>query len=355
MKHFHQDNTTISEAKEAAERLAFYPMMYQAAMSLKRLGILQKIKEAKKGVSSEQISLELGYSQYGIETLAEACLSLGLLQLTAPYTYVITKTGIFWLTDQQVNANANFVQDICYQGMFHLDEAIKEQSPAGLQTLGNWDTVYEGLSQLSRLEKESWFGFDHFYSDRAFKYALLELHNYPISSMLDIGGNTGKWATYFATNTPDAMVTIVDLPGQCKMAKQNILGTSIEDRVKFFEVNLLSTSYTLPGPVSAIWMSQFLDCFGPEEIVKILSKCKTALAENGRVFIMETFWDNQKNETATYCLHGTSLYFTAIANGTSKMYESKRMMNLAERAGLVIEKLVPSIGPFHSLLVCKKG
>ena len=34
---------------------------------------------------------------------------------------------------------------------------------------------------------------------------------------------------------------------------------------------------------------------------------------------METLWDRQRYETASYCLTQISLYFTAMANGNSKM------------------------------------
>ncbi|MDB4656106.1 methyltransferase, partial [Flavobacteriales bacterium] len=104
----------------------------------------------------------------------------------------------------------------------------------------------------------------------------------------------------------------------------------------------------------AVWMSQFLDCFSPDQIKHILSHAKDALNDDGRVFILETFWDLQDSTTATYCLHGTSLYFTSMANGNSKMYDSKRMAQYVDEAGLEVEKIVETVGYYHSLMVCKK-
>ncbi len=354
-EEFQTDEVSLEEAKEAAERLSFYPMMFQAAVSLNRLGILQAVSDAgKKGITSEELSTSLGVSQYGAETLLEAGLSLGLVKLVGPYTYRIGKTGAFWLKDKQTIANADFVHDVCYKGTFHLDEAIKDEKPSGLKELGSWPNIYHGLSKLPGRSKESWFNFDHHYSDQAFPQAVKEVFAYKPKTILDIGGNTGKWSMMCVKNDPDVHMTIVDLPGQCAMAIERIEAAGLSDRISTHPQNVLESSYALPKPVDAVWMSQFLDCFSPEQIVHILSHAMDALAPDGHVFIQETFWDLQESLTATYCLHGTSLYFTAMANGNSKMYDSERMRQYVEQAGLVVERIVPKVGYFHALMICKR-
>ncbi|MGB1317087.1 MAG: hypothetical protein ACPG5W_02710, partial [Flavobacteriales bacterium] len=93
-KEFQEDNLSLTEAKEAAERLSFYPMMFQAAVSLNRTGILLAIVEAgRKGITSEELAEKTGVSQYGVETLLEAGLSLNLVKLIEPYKYKLGKTG----------------------------------------------------------------------------------------------------------------------------------------------------------------------------------------------------------------------------------------------------------------------
>ena len=352
---FQEDNISLTEAKEAAERLSFYPMMFQAAVALNRTGVLQALANAgRKGATSEELSKESGISQYGVETLLEAGLSLDLVKLIEPYKYKIGKTGSFWLMDKQTVANTDFIQDVCYNGTFHLEEAIKEEKPAGLKELGDWPTIYHGLSKLPVRSKESWFTFDHHYSDQAFPQAREEVFKFKPKSMLDIGGNTGKWSFICVENDPDVHMTIVDLPSQTGLANPRIKEVGLEDRISTHEQNVLDEEYELPKNQDAVWMSQFLDCFSPEQIKHILSHAKDALSDDGRVFILETFWDMQESMTATYCLHGTSLYFTSMANGNSKMYDSKRMAQYVEEAGLEVEKIVETVGYYHSLMVCKK-
>lgn len=49
----------------------------------------------------------------------------------------------------------------------------------------------------------------------------------------------------------------------------------------------------------------------------------------------------------------TSLYFTAMANGNSKMYHSDDMISIINKAGLEIETIHDGLGQGHSILVCK--
>jgi hypothetical protein len=101
-------------------------------------------------------------------------------------------------------------------------------------------------------------------------------------------------------------------------------------------------------------MSQFLDCFSEEEVVSILSRAAKAMDEGTKLYIMETFWDRQKFETASYCLAQTSIYFTALANGNSKMYYSEDMFRCIREAGLEVETIHDGLGMGHSLVVCKR-
>ena len=100
-------------------------------------------------------------------------------------------------------------------------------------------------------------------------------------------------------------------------------------------------------------MSQFLDCFSEEEVTSILSRAAAAMDHDSRLYIMETFWDRQRFETASYCMAQISLYFTALANGNSKMYYSGDMARCVADAGLAIETIHDGLGLGHSIMQCK--
>ena len=115
---------------------------------------------------------------------------------------------------------------------------------------------------------------------------------------------------------------------------------------------MLSEDTAFPTGFDAVWFSQFLDCFSETEIVSILKRAAKALSPNAKIYIMETLWDRQKFETASYVLTQTSVYFTAMANGNSKMYHSQDFINLVEQAGLKVEKIYDNIGTGHTILRC---
>ena len=138
--------------------------------------------------------------------------------------------------------------------------------------------------------------------------------------------------------------------------EENIKGKEGAERIKGYGINLLDENVSFPKSekvLDAIWMSQFLDCFSMPEITSILKRTKQAMTQETRIYIMETLWDRQRFETAAFCLTMTSLYFTAMANGNSKMYNTEDMQYCIEEAGLEIEQIHDHLGQGHSILVCK--
>ncbi len=355
MDFYKNDSLTAVQAKEEAQRLAFAPMAFHAAKSLRDLNILAILSQFKTdGATIEELVEKVQLDDYGIKVLLDMGLSAGLVTWDEP-RYKITKLGHFVNHDQMTKVNMDFVADICYRGMAHLTESILEGRPAGLTTLGNWDTVYEGLSQLSEKEKASWFNFDHYYSDRSFPTILAKVFSGQGKTICDIGANTGKWTLKCCEYNPDIQVTMVDLPQQLAVAQTNVDKSGFTSRVTAYPCNLLNIDTQLPKTHDVYWMSQFLDCFSQAEIVSILSRVADAMSDTSDVYILELFPDRQEYESASYTLNGTSLYFTAIANGNSRFYMSKDFLPLIAKAGLTIISVEDNIGLGHSLIHCRKA
>lgn len=353
---FSRDRRSALDAKHYAQVIAHGPIVFQVAKLLRDKGILTAIENARSGISLAQIVEQTQVPEYGARVLLEAGLGMELIIINEDDKYLLAKTGYFILHDPLTNVNMNFVQDICYKGLFHLEEAIDTGKPAGLKELGNWNTVYEGLSQLQPHQQKSWFEYDHFFSDIAFPLVLKHVYKPEnhIKKLLEIGGNTGKWALASTKFDNEVRITIVDLPGQAAMAKKNIEDLGLAERVDFFPANVLDENVQFPEGYDAVWMSQFLDCFSEDEIVSIMQRCGGAIKEDGAIYILEAFWDNQRFETAAFCIQQLSIYFTAIANGNSQMYDSRIFKNCIDRAGFEIVEQIEGIGLSHTLLKCRK-
>ncbi len=351
---FQKDTRNAMSAKVYAQQIAFAPFVFQSSRALRNFGILSIIEDSgETGVAATEIQSKTKLSEYSVRVLLEAGLGIGLLTIDDG-KYILTRTGYFILHDKMTIANMDFTHDVCYKGLFDLDKSLMTGKPEGLKVFGDWKTIYEALAHLPEHVRTSWFAFDHYYSSDSFPVVLEHVFKSNPTKILDIGGNTGKWALQCFSHSPTIKVGIADLPGQLNVAKQTIATNGFTDRAEFFEVDLLDEKCPLPKGFDVIWMSQFLDCFSEDEIVSILKRCYDALPENGQVIILEPLWDKQTYEVSAFCLQMTSIYFTAMANGNSQMYHSELFTSLIRKAGFTFVERIDRIGICHSMMKCSK-
>ncbi len=156
-----------------------------------------------------------------------------------------------------------------------------------------------------------------------------------------------------AKTSKDVKLTIADLPQQVELAKVNVKSQDLENQIDYFPTNILDHTQELPSGYDIIWMSQFLDCFGEDDIVQLLKRIKSKMSDTSRIYIMEPLWDYQRFEASAYCIINTSPYFTALANGNSKMFNATDMIDYINKAGLEVEECINDIGLCQSILICK--
>jgi hypothetical protein len=342
------------EAISEAQRLAFAPIAFQATRTLIRLGILKAVADAgERGARADELRERLNMSEYALRVLLDMGLSIGAVWKNED-RYVLDKIGYVLLTDRMTHINMNFVANVCYEAMAKLEESVTVGSPSGLRRFGDWPTVYRGLTDLPEPARTSWFEFDHFYSTNAFPKALDIVFVERPRHILDVGGNIGLWALACARRDAAVRITIIDLPEQIHAARQTLAGTEHEARIDFYAADLLDPERELPIGADTIWMSQFLDCFSEAQIGSILARVANIMDEHTSLFILETLWDRQRHEAAAFSLNATSLYFTCIANGVSRMYSSTDLLLLIETAGLRVEAQHDDLGLGHTLLHCVK-
>jgi ubiquinone/menaquinone biosynthesis C-methylase UbiE len=345
---------SLIEARFAAQRLAFGPILFQAARLLGELGILEALRASRTGLTLEEITAQVATPRYGVLVLLEAGLAADVVR-AEDGRFVLTTTGACLLRDDLTRINMDFVHHGCYQAMYHLEEAIREGKPAGLQKVfGDWDTIYPALATLPESARSSWFRWDHYYSDAAFPQALPIVLERAPRRLLDIGGNTGKWALHCVRNDPTIAVTILDLPQQLAVARENIAAAGLEARIALQPGDLLDHARPFPAGFDALWMSQFLVCFSEADVRKLLERAAAAMGPASRLYILDNFWDRQDHQISAFCLQAISLYFTCLANGSSRMYKAADITAMAEAAGLLVERVTGTLGICSALVVCRR-
>ena len=340
---------SIIEALSSAQELAFAPLTFQAISSLLDFKILEYLDKSPATIS--KVCSALNIKEYVVKTLFQVAQSVNIIKNTNGQ-YSTTKKGKAFLYDDTTIANFNFVKDVCYLGASELTNSFKDEKPRGLQKfIGNYPTIYPALTLLPEKMKESWYKFDHLYSDNCFDI-IFKIIYAQFSKIYDIGGNTGKFERVCLKNNPNIDITMLDLPANISF----IMNDKELTGCKFYPIDVLEQNVKYPQiENSAILMSQFLDCFSKEQITKILKDLYKTIDKDSKIFILEPFIDNQIFDAARLSLVHTSLYFTCMANGISKMYEQTEMEELLKSSGFIIEKTHNNIGSFdYTLLECKK-
>lgn len=349
-KKFSPEDQTAFSARFEAQKIAFGPVVFQCVHYAWKRGMLQALADAgQQGLSIAELLAKKVWSEYALKVVLETCLSAGVVYLEEG-KYVLDKTGYCILSDKITQINFNFNQDVCYRGLSKLADSLDNEQPVGLAELGSWPTIYQGLSNLPEPAKTSWFAFDHHYSDTSFPTILPDVFATAPRHIMDIGANTGKFSCAALTYNSEVQLHLVDLPIQLAVAEQALQKASVRERAHLYPTDLLNFNAPLKAGMDVIWMSQFLSCFSEAAIASILQRAVQALAPQGQLIIMDTFWDRQPYDIAAYCLINTSPYFTALASGNSKIYESTDYIRLAEAAGLKLLTVRDEIGYCHSLL-----
>jgi len=351
--YYFEDSLNAVDSRFEAQKIAFAPFSFQAARAMKKLGILDCVASGcLDGVSEDEIEKETGVSSYGVRLLVEIGLGLGILKYTKEEKLILSRMGCFLQDDYLTEVNMDFMNDVCYDGAKSLLESIKSGKPAGLKAFGDkWNTVYEALSSLPEDAKNSWFKFDHNYSDNIFPFALEIVLKKNPKRILDIGGNTAKCAILLSKMSKDAHMTIIDLPGQTMVARENIEKEGLTERIDTVDANMLDPNSKIPHGADAIWMSQFLDCFSLDEITMISRKAFDAIDSSATVYVLEPLIDRQRFRASSFSLQETSLYFACIANGNSRMMNHDELVGAIEKSGLKLKAEANNLGAFSYTLL----
>ncbi len=97
MTHYSIDPFNALDAKTEAQKLAFAPIVFQTAKSLRDLGILAALDEVKKeGLDAAAISQRTGISEYGVKVLLDMGLSAHIVMWQAP-NYRLANLGYYLL------------------------------------------------------------------------------------------------------------------------------------------------------------------------------------------------------------------------------------------------------------------
>ena len=306
------------------------------------------------GSRSKRLRRRVDAPRYGVLVLLEAGLAAGVVRSDGD-RFVLTKTGACVLLDELTRINMDFVHHDCFQALYYLEESIREGKPAGLQhVFGDWDTVYRALSALPEAARTSWFKMEPVLLGRSLSSGPAHRLRKTASNTAGCGRQHGKVGHPVRAALPRGCGhdPRPAWPGGCRQSERPALG--LQARIAIQPCDLLDHSQAFPAGFDAIWMSQFLVCFAESDVRQLLERAAAAMAPDSRLYILDTFWDRQDHEISAYCLQASSLYFTCLANGCSRMYKADDVAAMVEAAGMAIERVTGTLGICSSLMICRR-
>lgn len=342
----------------AAQRLAFAPFIFKAVSAALHTGFLEAVARHSGG-TAESYAEALEITPYAAAVMADILAAADVLTRSPEGTLSTTPVADCLLFDEMTRANFFFADDVNYVGLDKTLEALLEARPAGLAAFNpEWKTIYPHLPELPERARRAWFGFDHFHSDRAYEAALdvLVSVNPAWRTLVDIGGNTGRFTKAFLDRFPESSAYFVDLPVETEalLAREEIAPYAA--RIRTISIDWLTDS-ELEGTAGAdlYWMSQFLDCFSESEAKTILERTRRAMRDGAALAVLEPLVDEQRHKAAELSLAASSLYFTVMANGRSRFFNGPALRKLFCEAGLRIVSEHPNLGISHTLFLLEKA
>ena len=115
---FYTDDIKAIDARFEAQKIAFSPIVFQAAKCMIDFNILNIIENSgENGITEEDILKNISLSPYALSVLLELSLGLCLIKIVKnsnPYKYVLCKLGFFLINDNLTRVNINFVNDTVF-------------------------------------------------------------------------------------------------------------------------------------------------------------------------------------------------------------------------------------------------
>lgn len=355
MTHKNYNDMSAMAAMRTAQFIAVGPFIFQAVAAMKKLGILAVFGDMSDDdtVAVSELVERTGLSGYAVTVLLDLAEAADLVIRNYDGTYSPSKVIHYLANDRMTGVNFAFSADVCYEGLARLADSLKSGRPEGLATLTkDHETIYPFIGFLPPAAKAAWFGFDHFYSDSVFGEILpILLSGRENPRVVDVGGNTGKFAAGVLRYRPGGRMTIVDLPEQCRLAAAHAAELGLADRIGFCPCDILESSDKLPVEGDLWWMSQFLDCFSLPQVERIAARTRASMEKGAILAVCEIFGDKAPNDIARLVIEANSLYFTALANGRSRFYHSYDLISAVEGQGFGLSREIDGLGFGHSLLI----
>ncbi|MES0827618.1 methyltransferase [Ruegeria sp. SCP11] len=325
----------LTEVHEIAQ-IAYGFMGSKALFASLNNGLFECLADESKSLS--EISAETNHLENLIETLAIACVSLGLLEFdgstykNAPATrrYLLRSSKAFFgdyyrfQIDRQV-----------YPNLAGLDSALRGDEVAGLYT--------GGFSDLSRA-----VDFTRGQHAGSLGPAFVLARSVDLSgveTLLDVGGGSGAFCIMLCKRFPQLKATIADFPNVLDVARYFVEESDLADRIDFISAEDGFNGW--PEQADAVLMSYLCSAIGRSATKDFVSHSLDTLSPNGRLFIHDFMVDDDHQGPSMAACWSLAM---TMGNPDSTVIRPAMIEALLEEIGFTDIRIKPLIAGITSLV-----
>jgi SAM-dependent methyltransferase len=159
--------------------------------------------------------------------------------------------------------------------------------------------------------------------------------------IMDIGGGHGTLARLIAAKAPNSKLTVLYLPHVIEGAREWLANSGFANQIDFKRGSFLES---MPGPVDLCVLKHILHDWDDETALRILTNCRNALSEDGRVLVCEMVIAPGPEGLAAIALDIEML----VGAGGRERTETE-FSELFGAVGLRLEQVIRTIAPIRLL------
>lgn len=165
--------------------------------------------------------------------------------------------------------------------------------------------------------------------------------------LLDIGGGNGSWLLSVLQHNPHLRGTLFELPGPAELARERLTNHPIGDRIAVIDGDIFEQA--LPEHHDVVLIANVMHLFGPERNHDVLRRLRGSVAAGTRLLLAD-FWTDPEHTNPPFAalMAGEFLVIT----GEGDVYSAQEVKDWLDETGWRVVQRTPLAGPM-SLIVAE--
>jgi SAM-dependent methyltransferase len=293
--------------------------------------------------SAAEVAAQLKTHPGATARLMRALANLGVLTAPSGGRFALTAAGDRLRSDHPATLRDMFIaeSDTLHWGSWaRLEAAVETGKPQPKEVFGVPAFDYYGAHP----DEGRQFGQAMENISRFAAHAVLEAYDFSDArTIMDVGGGNGSMVISILQRHPATATRglVFDLPYIEPSARESIRAAGLEDRCRFEAGSFFERA---PEGADVHVLKFILHDWSDEESVRLLERCRAALAPGGRMVVIETLVPDHNRPEMVHLMDLNMLVMTGGLERTEAEYAA-----LFARAGLRLSRAVPTSGPFSVL------